>query len=76
MELNSFNMKDIVKMMMKIILEDNEQSVLAKIIHRSKMSAITITPSSHSFQYNKASKTKPRARTLITAKTAFFKATH
>ena len=46
MELNSFYLKDFAKMILKIILEDNEQLVLAKIIHRSKMLAIMITPSS------------------------------
>ena len=51
MELNKFDLKDFAKMILKIILEDNEQLVLAKIIHRSKMLAIMITPSSHSFQY-------------------------
>ena len=51
MELNSFYLKDFAKMILKIILEDDEQLVLAKIFHRSKMSAIMITPSSHSFQY-------------------------
>ena len=105
MELNSFDLKDFVKMILKIMLDDNEQLVLAKIIHRSEMSGITITPSSHSFQYalllvmflvmvtdlmslmnhpcrkgrnynNKASKTKSRTWILITAKTAFLKATH
>ena len=43
MALNSFYLKDFAMMILKIILEDNEQLVLAKIIHRSKMSAIMIT---------------------------------
>ena len=52
MELNSFYLKDFVKMILKLILEDNVQLVLAKIIHRSKMPAIMITTSSHSCQYH------------------------